>query len=220
MKNIAVLLSGCGVFDGAEIHESVLTLLALSNAGVKYQCFAPDIEQMHVVNHLSGEVDVSHSRNVLVESARIARGEIKAADTLEVNEFDGLIVPGGFGAAKNLCNFAVNGSESELAPETEAFISEFVLAKKPVGFLCIAPVMIPKLYGKGAKGTIGTDSDTAQAFNLMGGDHQNANVDEIVVDLDNKLVSTPAYMLAGSLSEVNAGITKLVAKVIELCDAK
>lgn len=218
MKNIAVLLSGCGVFDGAEIHESVLTLLALSNAGVNYQCFAPDIEQMHVVNHLTGEVETAHSRNVLVESARIARGEIKATDVMDISEFDGLIVPGGFGAAKNLCNFAVNGSESELAPETESFISEFILAKKPVGFLCIAPVMIPKLYGKGAKGTIGTDSDTAQAFNLMGGEHHNANVDEIVVDKANKLVSTPAYMLAGSITEANSGITKLVTKVLELCD--
>ena len=220
MKKIAVLLSGCGVFDGTEIHESVLTLLSLSKAGAHYQCFAPDINQMHVVNHLSGEVDVTDTRNVLVESARIARGEIKSTTELEIAAFDALIIPGGFGAAKNLCNFATNGSECEVEPLVADFINEFILAKKPVGFICIAPMMIPRLYPYGVKGTIGNDSETVAAFNLMGGEHHIATVHEIVVDKANRIVSTPAYMLAGSIAEAHSGIEKLVAKVLEMTDER
>ena len=216
MKKIAVLLSGSGVFDGSELHEAVLTLLCLTQAGASYQCFAPDIEQMHVVNHLTGEVNVDDKRNVLVESARIARGDIKATTELDIEKFDALVIPGGFGAAKNLCNFAVNGSDCDLAPEVETFINEFIEAKKPVGFICIAPVMIPKLYNAGARGTIGHDSETAHAFNLMGGQHVDANVEQIVVDEANKLVSTPAYMLAENIAQAHIGIEKLVNKVLEL----
>jgi enhancing lycopene biosynthesis protein 2 len=216
MKNIAILLSGCGVFDGSEIHESVLTMLALSKAGAGYQCFAPDMPQMHVVNHSTGKVDAGESRNVLVESARIARGKVEATGALDVSRFDGLIIPGGFGAAKNLCDFAVSGSECQVTPAVAEFISEFELAKKPVGFICISPVMIPLLYGQGAKGTIGTDHATAEAFTLMGGEHHNARVHEIVVDEARKIVSTPAYMLATNIAEANSGIEKLVAKVLAL----
>ena len=216
MKKIAVLLSGSGVFDGSEIHESVLSMLALSKLGVNYQCFAPNILQMHVVNHLTGEVESNQSRNVLVESARIARGEIKATEELELDEFDALIIPGGFGAAKNLCNFATNGSDCVIAPEVTSFIAQFVNSKKPVGFICIAPVMIPLLYGEGAIGTIGNDSETAQAFNLMGGQHQEAVVQDIIVDEINKVVSTPAYMLAGNIAEASVGIDKLVKQVVEM----
>lgn len=215
MKKFAVLLSGAGVFDGSELHEAVLTLLSVTQAGASYQCFAPDIAQMHVVNHLTGEVDVEDKRNVLVESARIARGEIKVTTDLVIGEFDGLLIPGGFGAAKNLCNFAVAGSECEVAPEVIDFINEFIEAKKPVGFICISPVMIPKLYNQ-ARGTIGHDTETAHAFNLMGGQHVEANVEQIVVDEANKLVSTPAYMLAENIAQAQIGIDKLVKKVIEL----
>ncbi|WP_065188843.1 isoprenoid biosynthesis glyoxalase ElbB [Shewanella woodyi] len=216
MKKIAVLLSGAGVFDGSEIHESVLAMLALDKLGAEYQCFAPNINQMHVVNHLTGEVEAGEQRNVLIESARIARGEVKATDELDIAIFDGLIIPGGFGAAKNLCNFATNGSDCEVSPEVSVFIREFVEASKPVGFICIAPIMIPRLYGEGVNGTIGSDLETAQAFNLMGGTHQEAEVQEIIVDEERKVVSTPAYMLAGSISEANIGIEKLVKKVLEL----
>lgn len=174
MKKVAVLLSGCGVFDGTEIHEAVLTLLAITQAGATYQCFAPDITQMHVVNHLTGEVNNDESRNVLVESARIARGEVLNANALEVSQFDALVIPGGFGAAKNLSNFATTGSHCHIQPIVENFIREFALAHKPVGFVCVSPVMIPNIYGKGAVGTIGTDSDTAHAFNEMGGKHKDA----------------------------------------------
>ncbi|QDO81979.1 isoprenoid biosynthesis glyoxalase ElbB [Shewanella psychropiezotolerans] len=216
MNKIAVLLSGSGVFDGSEIHESVLAMLALSKLGVDYQCFAPNILQMHVVNHFSGEVESNQIRNVLVESARIARGEIKVTEELELNEFDALIIPGGFGAAKNLCNFATNGSDCVIAPEIISFIGQFATSNKPVGFICIAPIMIPLLYGEGAIGTIGYDSETAQAFNLMGGQHQEAAVQDIIVDEINKVVSTPAYMLAGNIAEASLGIEKLVKKVVEM----
>ncbi|AZG71371.1 isoprenoid biosynthesis glyoxalase ElbB [Shewanella livingstonensis] len=216
MKKIAVLLSGCGVFDGTEIHEAVLTLLAITRAGAHYQCFAPDITQMHVVNHLTGEVNTDETRNVLVESARIARGEVLNASTLDVSQFDGLVIPGGFGAAKNLSNFATTGSNCDIQPIVENFIREFGLAHKPVGFVCISPVMIPNIYGKGAIGTIGTDVETAHAFNEMGGKHKNAQVEDIVVDEVNKIVSTPAYMLATSILEAHIGIEKLVNKVLEM----
>ena len=216
MKRVAVLLSGCGVFDGTEINEAVLTMLAIARAGATYQCFAPDINQMHVVNHFTGEVNTDETRNVLVESARIARGEVLNASMLEVNQFDGLVIPGGFGAAKNLSNFATTGSNCNIQPIVENFIREFALAHKPVGFVCISPVMIPKIYGQGAMGTIGIDAETAHAFNEMGGKHKNAQVEDIVVDEVNKVVSTPAYMLATTILEAHIGIEKLVNKVLEL----
>ncbi|WP_133405334.1 isoprenoid biosynthesis glyoxalase ElbB [Parashewanella tropica] len=216
MKQVAVILSGCGVFDGAEIHESVLTLLSIEQQGGRYQCFAPDMEQLHVINHATGEVVEGETRNVLVESARIARGEIKALSTLNVNEFDALVIPGGFGAAKNLCDFAVKGTECQINQDVVMTVDNFKQANKPIGLMCIAPMMIPALFGQGATGTIGTDLDTAAAFTQMGGVHQQADVHSIVVDEANKVVSTPAYMLATSVSEAYSGIHKMVAKVIEL----
>lgn len=215
MKRIAVLLSGCGVFDGSEINEAVLSLLAIASQGASYQCFAPNIEQLHVVNHLTGEVESNQVRNVLVESARIARGEILDTEQLNIELFDGLIIPGGFGAAKNLCDFAVKGALCQVNPIVDKFVQQFIAAGKPIGFICIAPVMIPH-FVKGATGTIGQDTDTAAAFEQMGGIHQAVNVDEIVVDEQHKIISTPAYMLAQSIVEANQGIQKLVAKVIEL----
>lgn len=216
MKKIAILLSGSGVFDGSEIHESVLTMLCLSEAGVQYQCFAPNIEQAHVINHLTGEESTADKRNVLVESARIARGEILATDALNLDDFDALIIPGGFGAAKNLCNFAFKGQDCEISPSVKQFIQAFVTTKKPVGFICISPVMIPLFYDKGAKGTIGNDKDTAAAFENMGGQHTDAMVSDVVVDEANKIVTTPAYMLAENISQAYQGISKLVNKVIAL----
>ncbi|MCY7295345.1 isoprenoid biosynthesis glyoxalase ElbB [Alteromonas sp. a30] len=215
MKKVAVILSGCGVFDGAEVHESVLTLLNIAKAGASYECFAPDIEQMHTINHLTGE-EMQPNRNVLVESARIARGEIKAITELNVADFDALIIPGGFGGAKNLCNFAVKGADAEVQDDVLAACKAFADASKPAGYICIAPAMIPVVYGKGAKATIGTDEETASALTAMGGEHVSCQVNDIVVDEERKVVSTPAYMLAGSILEADAGISKLVAKVLEL----
>ena len=216
MKKVAVILSGCGVFDGSEIHEAVLTLLAIEQNGAQYQCFAPDVEQLHVVNHLSGEVAAGQTRNVLIESARIARGEIKAITELAVDDFDALILPGGFGAAKNLSDFAVNGDQAQVQNDVLVACQAFASAGKAAGYICIAPAMLPLVYGTGVKGTIGSDEGTAQAINTMGGQHVNCRVTEFIVDEHHKVVSTPAYMLAGSISEAATGINKLVKKVISL----
>jgi enhancing lycopene biosynthesis protein 2 len=215
MTKVAVILSGCGVFDGAEIHESVLTLWALEQEGAEYQCLAPDIEQAHVINHLTGE-EMPEKRNVLVESARIARGNIKSLAEANPNDYAALILPGGFGAAKNLCDFAFKGADCKVNDQVLTFCKAMAEAKKPIGFICIAPAMIPHVYGEGAKATIGTDAETAAAIEKMGGQHVSCPVDEFVIDEERRVVSTPAYMLAGSISEAASGITKLVKQVVAM----
>ena len=214
-KKIAVILSGCGVYDGAEIHESVITLLRLDQRGAQVQCFAPDIAQLHVIDHLTGE-EMPESRNVLVESARIARGEIKDIRDANADEFDALIVPGGFGAAKNLSNFAVEGAGCSVNPQVLELAEAFAEAGKPVGLICISPALAAKIYGPGVTCTIGNDTDTAAALDKMGATHQECSVEDIVEDTARKLVSTPAYMLGKSISEVASGINKLVDRVLEL----
>ncbi|MHC8356810.1 isoprenoid biosynthesis glyoxalase ElbB [Pseudomonas sp. LB3P81] len=214
-KKIAVILSGCGVYDGAEIHESVITLLRLDQRGAQVQCFAPNIAQLHVINHLTGE-EMPESRNVLVESARIARGNIKDIREADVEDFDALIVPGGFGAAKNLSNFAIEGAGCTIQPDVLALTEAFAEAGKPVGLICISPALAAKIYGPGVTCTIGNDADTAAAMNKMGATHADCAVTDIVEDKARKLVSTPAYMLAQSISEAAAGINKLVDRVLEL----
>jgi enhancing lycopene biosynthesis protein 2 len=214
-KKIAVILSGCGVYDGAEIHESVITLLRLDQRGAQVQCFAPNIAQLHVINHLTG-AEMPESRNVLVESARIARGNIKDIREANVDDFDALIVPGGFGAAKNLSNFAVEGSGCTVQPDVLALTEAFAEAGKPVGLICISPALAAKIYGPGVTCTIGNDAATAAAMNKMGATHADCAVGDIVEDKARKLVSTPAYMLAQSISEAASGINKLVDRVLEL----
>lgn len=216
MKKVAVILSGCGVFDGAEIYESVLTLLRLEQQGAQIQCMAPNIDQLHVINHISGEVSETENRNVLVEAARLARGEIIDLADANADDYDALIIPGGFGAAKNLSDFAVNGDQCSINPQVKQFSQAIHQAGKPVGLICIAPAMTPLLFGEGAICTIGTDTDTAAAIEKMGGQHQDCPVDNIVIDGERKLVTTPAYMLAGSISEAASGINKLVDQVLEL----
>jgi len=170
MKKIAVVLSGNGVFDGAEIHESTLTLLAIARHGVQYQCFAPDINQAHVVNHITGE-EMPEIRNVMVEAARIARGNIKPLNEYNPADFDAIIFPGGFGVAKNLCTFAFDGVDCVVIPEAEKAIRDTVAANKPVGALCISPVLITKVLSD-VEVTIGNDEGTASAIKKMGGTHK------------------------------------------------
>ncbi len=216
MTKVAVVLSGCGVYDGSEIHEAVLTLLALDRAGAAYECLAPNIPQMHVVNHLTGEVAEGESRNVLVESARIARGKVRDVAGANAADYDALIFPGGFGAAKNLCDFAVRGAACSVQPDVLRFASAIAHADKPIGFVCIAPAMIPRIYGEGAQLTIGDEAETAAAIEAMGGVHVTCPVRDFVVDERLKVVSTPAYMLAERIGEAAEGIEKLVAKVLEM----
>lgn len=216
MKKVAVILSGCGVYDGSEIHEAVLTLLAIEQNGGQYRCFAPNINQYHVINHLTGEISEHETRNVLVESARIARGDIEDLAELNVAEFDALVLPGGFGAAKNLCDFAINGSDATINPQVLSACQAFAKAGKPAGYVCIAPAMVAMVYGKGSKATIGNDNGVAEQLGAMGLNHVSCPVEDVVVDVENKVISTPAYMLAANLSEAASGINKLVNKLIEM----
>lgn len=217
MKKVAVILSGCGVFDGAEIHESVLTLLALDRANAQILCAAPDVPQHHVVNHLTREPVPGETRNVLVESARIARGNIIPLCELQVEEVDAIILPGGFGAAKNLCDFALTGKDFTVHPEVATVLEAAHRAGKPIGFVCIAPAIGARLFGREAvEFTIGSDAPTAAALEAGGGRHVNCNVRNVVIDRRLKVVTTPAYMLAGRITEAEAGINKLVQAVLEM----
>ncbi|WP_449554055.1 isoprenoid biosynthesis glyoxalase ElbB [Lelliottia amnigena] len=215
MKKVGVVLSGCGVYDGAEIHESVLTLLALAKQGAEAVCFAPDKNQVDVINHLSGE-PMSETRNVLIEAARIARGNILPLAQANADELDALIVPGGFGAAKNLSTFASQGSECHVDSALQALAQRMHALGKPLGFMCIAPAMLPKIFDFPLRLTIGTDIDTAEVIEEMGGEHVPCPVDDIVVDEDNKIVTTPAYMVAQNIAEAATGIDKLVDRVLVL----
>ena len=215
MKKVAIILSGCGVFDGAEIHESVLTMLHLEMAGASYQCFAPNIDQHHVVNHLNGE-EMDQTRNVLVEAARIARGEIQDLDTLSANDFDALAIPGGFGVAKNLSDFAFKGGDSTILAALKTTCETFYLQNKPIAYVCIAPSLVGHIHAKGIKATIGNDADTAAAMSELGAEHIDCHVDDIVIDETQKVISTPAYMLAQSISEASTGIQKAMLNLVEL----
>lgn len=214
-KKVAVILSGCGVYDGAEIHESVLTLLRLDQRGAQVQCFAPNVPQLHVVDHYSGD-EMTESRNVLVEAARIARGQIKDVREARAEDFDALILPGGFGVAKNLSDFATSGAHCSVQPDVLALAQAFAQAGKPIGLICIAPVLAAQIYGPGVTCTVGNDADTTAELGKMGANHEACAVDEIVEDTARKLVTTPAYMLAQSISEAASGINKLVDRVLEL----
>ncbi|WED20846.1 isoprenoid biosynthesis glyoxalase ElbB [Vibrio sp. JC009] len=213
-KTVAVVLAGCGVYDGSEINEVVLTLLALEESYLKYQCFAPDMEQAHVIDHFNGG-DNGEKRNVLHESARIVRGNVKPLDELGTEEYCALIVTGGFGVAKNLSSFAFDGREFEVLPLLAEKMKAFSEAGKPSGYLCIAPVMLPKVFD-GIECTIGTDSETAGVIEALGGRHIPCQVNEIAFDSKYKVVSTPAYMLAENLMEAKSGIDALVAEVTSL----
>ena len=219
MKKVGVVLSGCGVYDGAEIHESVITLLAIDQAGAQAVCMAPNVDQMHVVNHVTGEEATGEKRNVLVESARIARGEIKDISTVKAEDIDALVFPGGFGAAKNLSSFAVKGENCDVHPEVLRLVKEFAAKQKPQAVLCIAPAMMAKIYEDAPKKpvlTIGNDKETSGKIEIMGSRHQDCAANDFVFDAENKIVSTPAYMLGQSISEVAEGIEKTINKLVQM----
>jgi enhancing lycopene biosynthesis protein 2 len=215
-KKIGVLLSGCGVLDGTEIHEAVITLLALDRKGAQALCMAPDMDQFHVMNHLTGEA-ADEKRNVLVESARIARGNVTDIKTMSAADMDALIMPGGGGAAKNLSNFAIKGKDADVHPEVRRLIRELVDAGKPVGAICISPAVLARiLVDKQPEVTIGNDRGTAESITAMGGIHKPCAVDMIHVDRTNKLITSPAYMLGPGIKDVAVGIEKLVDEILDL----
>ncbi len=218
MAKIAVILAGCGRADGSEIHEAVLTLLALDKRKVDVKVFAPNKNQMHVINHLTNE-ETSDTRNILIESARIARGDIYDIKNANVDDFDAIILPGGFGAAKNLCDYAVKGLDCEFNRDVENFLITGMKKHKVMGFICIAPVLGAFITNKlniKAKLTIGNDKTTASHIEQLGNEHIECKANDCVVDTKNNIVSTPAYMLGKSISEVSEGIDKLVDEVVKL----
>ena len=224
MPKVAVVLSGCGVFDGTEIHEAVSVLIHLSRLGAEYTCFAPDIDQKHVINHLTGKPAAGETRNVLVESARIARGDIRPLRDLKPDEFDAVIFPGGFGAAKNLCDFASAGARCSINKDVERVVKAFHGARKPVGMCCIAPVIAARVLGTGAGGpgakvTIGDDAGTASAIEAMGSQNVVKPVTEALVDSQNHLVTAPAYMYDAPVHAVFQGIGEMVERTLALVDA-
>lgn len=213
-KKFAIVLAGSGVYDGAEIHEATLTLLAIDKAGSSYQCFAPDIEQHHVVNHLTGE-EMPEKRNVVIESARIARGNIKPLSEYKTDDFDALVFPGGFGVAKNLSDLAFKGPDCSVNKDVESAVLNTYQAGKPIGALCIAPAVMTRILD-GATVTVGSDEGTIGAIEKMGGRHEVKNHGELSIDKKYKLVTTPCYMLDATISQIETGAKNVVAALLEM----
>jgi enhancing lycopene biosynthesis protein 2 len=216
-KRVGVLLSGCGFLDGAEIQEATCTLLSLDRRGATLVAMAPDKPQHHVIDHLAQKPQAGAARNVLQESARIVRGQITPLAKVKADDLDALILPGGFGAAKNLCTYAFDGAAMKVDPDVERLVRAMHAAKKPLGFICIAPVIAARIFGgEHVRLTIGMDPATAGHITSWGAEHVECAVDQIVVDQKLKLVSTPAYMLGPWIAPVAAGIDKLVGAVLEM----
>lgn len=216
MAKIGVVLSGCGVMDGSEIHEAVLTLLAIAQKGSEAVCMAPDTDQAEVVNHLTSQPS-KERRNVLVESARIARGRIRNIKEVKAKDIDALIFPGGYGAAKNLCTFAVEGPDCKVNPDVARLAREVHEAGKPVGAICISPALVAKIFeGDSVRLTIGRDPETSAAIERLGQQHEACEVREICVDERKRVVTTPAYMLAKNPAEAYQGIEKLVEEILKM----
>lgn len=213
-KKFAVVLSGSGVYDGAEIHEATLTMLAIMKNGGTYQCFAPDINQHHVINHITGE-EMNETRNVLIESARIARGDIKPLKEFDGNDFDALIFPGGFGAAKNLSTVAFDGPDAKINPDVEKAVKQMLQMGKPIGALCISPAFIAKIIGDGVEVTIGADKGTAGAIEAMGGKHIVTTHGEVVHDHQHNIFTTPCYMLDATILDIEQGAMNVVKAMME-----
>ncbi len=212
MKKFAVVLAGCGVFDGAEIHEATLAMLAINEIGAEYQCFAPDIEQYHVINHLTGET-MNEKRNVLVESARIARGKIKPLSQFRADEFDALLFPGGFGAAKNLSTVAFDGEKASVNPDVEAAVKAMAAAAKPIGAMCISPTFVAKILGD-VKITVGDDAGTIKVVEAFGSTHIETGHGDVIYDREKKVFTTPCYMLDATISDIWDGASNIVSAIM------
>lgn len=213
-KKFAIVLSGCGVFDGAEIHEAVMTMYAISLQGATYEIFAPDVEQHHVVNHVTGK-EMNEKRNVMVEAARIARGKIRPLLAFDADQFDALIFPGGFGAAKNLSSWAFEGAKAKLNPDVKRAIDSMHQLKKPVGALCISPVLFALALGN-VKITIGDETPTIEALESLGAKHTTISTHgRVVVDEQNLLFSTPCYMLDATVVDIAEGAKAIVGEMMK-----
>ena len=212
-KKFAIILSGSGVYDGTEIHEATLTMLAIARQGAEYKCFAPDIPQHHVINHITGN-EMDETRNVLIESARIARGDIAPLSEFDGKEFDALIFPGGFGAAKNLSSVAFDGADAKVNADVEKSVLQMVELKKPIGAMCIAPTFIAKIL-KDVSVTIGQDKGTAEAIEAMGAKHVETNHGDVVMDEEKLVFTTPCYMLDATITDIDDGANNVVKAIME-----
>lgn len=226
MRKVAVVLSGCGVYDGSEIHETVLTLLAIKQNGGEYQCMAPNIKQHHVLNHMSGE-ELNEDRNVLIESSRIARGDIKNINECSMDDYDALVIPGGFGAAKNLSKWAFNGPDGEINADVRRIVNEAVTQKKPVAALCMGPTLVAKsLEGSGlnSKLTVGTTEESSPyeidaisaGMESVGANPSMKSIREVEIDQNNKIVSAPCYMMDGDIVDVHNNIQLAIKEMFVL----
>ena len=226
MKKVGVILSGCGVYDGSEIHESVSVLIALAQQGMEAVCYAPNSTQHHVVNHISGE-EMPEKRNVLIESARIARGQIKDLSTFAISDVDAIVLPGGFGAAKNLSTWAFDGPNASVNEQVKSVIQEVVKAQKPIVSLCISPVIIAKVFeGTHIQPnlTVGTTADsspydikaTSEALQSIGAKTSYTSIQEVLVDEQNKIITAPCYMMEANVAEVFQNIQKSIQKLAEI----
>ena len=216
---VGVLLSGCGFLDGSEIHEAVLTMLFLDRAGAEIVCMAPAGAQRQVIDHATRQPAAGERRDVLAESARIARGRIRELSTVAAGELDAIVCPGGFGAAKNLCDFALAGAKAAAHPGVQKLLREMHAQKKPIGAICIAPALVASVLGRTAAPvlTIGDDQGTAAALQAMGASHRDCQVQEFCADEKNRIASTPAYMFDARIGEVAAGIERVVQTVLGWC---
>lgn len=213
MKKFAVVLAGSGVKDGAEIHEAVLTLLAIKKHGADYEIFAPDVMQHHVMDHFSGK-EVNEKRNVLSEAARIARGRIKPLSQFQARSFDALVFPGGFGVAKNLCTYAFDGADCKVNPDVEKAVKDMVSLQKPIGAMCISPVVISKILGN-VEVTVGDDESTIADIHRMGAKHKTATHGEVVKDTHRMIYTTPCYMLDADILDIELGTRNLIREMIK-----
>ena len=214
MKKFAIVLAGCGVFDGAEIHEATLTMLAIKKLGADYEIFAPDVFQHHVINHMTGK-EMPEKRNVLVESARIARGNIKSLSHFRADAFDAILLPGGFGVAKNLCTWAFEGDNCRVNPEVEKALKEMYAAGKPIGALCIAPIILGKLF-PGTNITTGDDDASAGFIKKMGSDYTKATHGEVITDKSRKIFTAPCYMLDADIVQIAEGTENIVREMLKV----
>jgi enhancing lycopene biosynthesis protein 2 len=212
-QKFAVILAGSGVFDGSEIHETTLSLYSIMKNGGEYEIFAPDIDQHHVINHITGE-EMNEKRNVLIEASRIARGQIKDLKEFKADHFDAILMPGGFGAAKNLSTFAFDGPNCKINEDVEKAIKETKAQNKPIGALCISPVIVAKILGD-VQLTIGQDEDTANAVEQMGAKHEKTNHGEVVMDKANNVFTTPCYMLDANILQIGEGADNVVKAMMD-----
>ncbi len=213
MKKFAIVLAGCGVYDGAEIHEAVMAMYAVMKNGAEYQLFAPDIAQHHVVNHVTG-AEMPESRNVLVESARIARGKIEPITDLDLRDFDALLFPGGFGVAKNLCSYAFKGADFEVLPQVSKVIRDALSLRKPIGAMCISPVLLAKIIGDI---TITVGPNEGDAFNVkaMGANHLVTKPGDVIIDEKHRIFTTPCYQLNSTIVQIAEGADNIVKEMLK-----